>query len=48
MTGQDRPIRLVPTRCKCSHARVTHTRGTGDCWSTACGCAAFRPQEVNR
>jgi hypothetical protein len=41
----------VPEResitCKCSHAGSVHgDTGTGECWSTACGCRYFRLRGV--
>jgi hypothetical protein len=31
-------------RCACSHHR-SHHEADDNCWSVACGCASFRPQE---
>lgn len=37
-----------PPRCKCSHVRDFHgsdRSGRAMCFSAACGCATYRPQE---
>lgn len=33
-------------RCQCSHARISHTGGAGNCWSVVCGCRSYRPKET--
>lgn len=38
--------RQANPRCACSHARVTHSKRTGDCWQTPCACGEFRPEEI--
>lgn len=30
------------TQCRCSHDRSVHEGGSGECWSTACGCMSMR------
>lgn len=35
------PYRQANT-CKCSHDVSVHEGGTGECWSTACGCTRLR------
>lgn len=31
-------------RCRCSHARISHTRREGQCWLAACACRKYRQE----